>query len=196
MHRSQLPELHYIAATANLASILQHGILCNRKAKLLKPVSIAMTEIQDIRARKTVPGGLALHDYANLYMCARNPMLFKRRALHQDLSVVRVDTHVLDLAGVVITDGNAASNYCAFLPSPSGLSRIDYGLVFAESWIDPDLIQYYRKKNAKCAEVLVPQNVSSIYLLGVYVSGDQSAAAVRAVTQDIDVVVDSHLFFR
>jgi hypothetical protein len=196
VNRSQLPELQYITAIANLASILQHGILSNRRAKPFNPVSIALAGVQDIRARTSVPGGLALHDYVNLYLCARNPMLYKRLDQHQDICVLRVSTAVLDLPGVVITDGNAASKYCAFLPSPSGLARVDHELVFAEWWTDPNEIQYYRKSTAKCAEVLVPQHVSSVYLLGVRVSSDQSAAAVRVATPDIDVVVDGHLFFR
>ena len=56
-----------------------------------------------------------LHEYANLYLCARNPMLYKRRESHGTLCVLRVSTDVLDLPGVVLTGGNAASDYTAFM---------------------------------------------------------------------------------
>lgn len=37
-----------------------------------------MAEAQERRDRKQVPGGLRLHQYANLYFHARNPMLYAR----------------------------------------------------------------------------------------------------------------------
>ena len=46
-------------------------------------VSVAMPAVQDRRARKIVPGGRRLHGYANLYICARNPMMFVRRRLEK-----------------------------------------------------------------------------------------------------------------
>jgi hypothetical protein len=41
--------------------------------------------------------------------------MFKRQAEAPDLCVLRVSTRVLDLAGVVISDQNAASGYVRFL---------------------------------------------------------------------------------
>lgn len=52
-----------------------------------------------------VPGGRPLHEYVNLYFCARNPMLFRIKDLHLELCVLQIDTNVLDLPGVVITGG-------------------------------------------------------------------------------------------
>jgi hypothetical protein len=123
--RSDLSELHYITPTANVPSILQHGILSFGRAQSLGPASVAMKPVQNRRAGKRVPGGRPLHDYANLYICARNPMLFVRSSQHQTLCVLAVRTDVLDLPGVVIADGNAASNYTAFWPSPEGLRKVD-----------------------------------------------------------------------
>ena len=68
-----------------------------------------MESVQGIRARKRVPGGMVLHDYACLYICARNPMLFKRcQAMRDDLCVLAFDPAVLDIPDVVIADHNAA----------------------------------------------------------------------------------------
>jgi hypothetical protein len=36
--------------------------------------------------------------------------------------VLKVSTEVLDLSGVVITNGNASSKYVAFRAAPAGLS--------------------------------------------------------------------------
>lgn len=196
MDRSDLEELHFITPIANVPSIIAHGILCKRKAKLLKPVSIAMEEIQEIRANKAVPGGRPLHDYANLYICARNPMLYKRAGRHLELCVLRIDPAVLDQTGVVIADGNAASSYTAFWPAPAGLTKIDKELVFAEYWTDRDQILKWHKTRVKCAEVLVPDQVDSRFIIGAYVSCQEAAEGLRNTGGDLTIIIDGHLFFQ
>lgn len=196
MNRSDLAELHFITMITNAPSIVQNGILCNRRAKQLQHDSIAMLEIQDLRANKIVPGGRALHDYANLYFSARNPMLYKRRDLHIELCVLRVSTDVLDLPGVVIADGNAASNYTAFWPSPSGLDKVDKDLVFAKYWTDANQIAEWQKKRVKCAEVLVPDRVDQRFIIGACVSCDEALRTFKALEPHLNVSIDSHLFFR
>ena len=196
MKRSELPELHYITMMANISSIMEHGILCHSYVQRIQHTSIAMAAIQDLRAKRSVPRGQPLHDYVNLYLCARNPMLFKRRSLHTDLCVLRVNTDVLDLPRVVITDGNAASNYTGFRLSPKGLTEVDKELVFAESWKDGNQIEEWKKKRAKCAVVLVPNLVESRFILGAYVSCNDSLHKFRKIDSNLSVTVNSHLFFR
>jgi hypothetical protein len=125
MDRSHLRELHYITPIENLTSIAVRGILSHRGAALLKHKSIAMPEVQDIRAKKAVPGGWPLHEYASLYLNARNPMLYKRTTAFGSLVVIRVATGVLDLRDVVVTDQNAASGYVRFAAAPGGLAIVN-----------------------------------------------------------------------
>src|SRR5437867_9209452 len=145
----------------NLPSIMEHGILSHRQAEKVSHKSVAMTEIQKRRAAVVVPGGRPLHEYANLYICARNPMMFMRKSQHLTLCVLSVTPDVLDLPGVIITDGNASSDYISFRAAPDGLKIVDRSMTFADDWTDPDYIQFLRKKTAKCAEVLVPDAVPS-----------------------------------
>ena len=79
MTRAELHELGYIVPIATVPSILQHGILSHRRAERILHESIALQDIQDLRAKVKVPKGRALHEYANMYICPRNPMLFKRQ---------------------------------------------------------------------------------------------------------------------
>ena len=196
MRRDELTELHYITPIANLPSILSRGILSHRLAEKERHESVAMEEVQDRRAKKRVPGGRGLHDYVNLYVCARNPMLFKRKNRHGELSVLRVSTDILDLPGVVITDQNAASGYVRFSPAPTGLGSINRELVFAEYWTHQDPIEQYRHRSIKCAEVLVLDSVKPRFILGAYVSCDAARAAIEALGLGLPVTIDSHLFFR
>jgi len=90
-----------------------------------------MSEIQDRRSRVVVPGGRPLHEYVNLYICARNPMLYKRRDQHRELCGLRVSTALLDAPNVIVADGNASSDYVRFEPAPKGLRIVDRELTFA-----------------------------------------------------------------
>ena len=74
----RVTELHCIMPMANVASVLIHGLLSYERAAKLPHHSVALQPAQDLRDKKHVPGGLKLHQYANLYFHARNPMLHKR----------------------------------------------------------------------------------------------------------------------
>jgi ssDNA thymidine ADP-ribosyltransferase DarT-like protein len=195
MERDQLSELQFITLIANLPSILDRGILSHVLAEEIEHTSVAAAEIQDIRAGKTVPGGRALHEHANLYFHARNPMMAKRQERHAELCVLRVGVDVLDLPDVVISSQNASSKYAAFRPSPEGLAIVNYELAFARDWRDPDQIAYWRKKSMKCAEVLVPDLVPPDHITGVYCSGEVGRDAVQAIC-DLTVTVDPDLFLQ
>ena len=196
MNRDDLKELHYIAPLSNLALILQHGILSNANLKRMgiKAESVASEDVQKIRARKVVPNGRPLHEYANLYICARNPMMYKRRGA--ELVVVRVGPDVLNLPSVVIADGNAASGYTAFWSSPAGLQKINKDMVFARSWDSDDPIEKLKSKRVKCAEVLVPDKVETRFITGFYVPNIDVKNKVLAAVSGLAVDVDAHLFFR
>ena len=123
-------------------------------------------------------------------------MLYVRRDMHRDLTVLCVSTEILDLPGAVITDGNAASDYTAFLPSPEGLGRIRKDLVFAEYWTDNDIFEYWRKKRSKCAEVLIPNVTEPRFIIGAYVSCQESKRRLEIAGGDLSVTIDAHLFFQ
>jgi hypothetical protein len=195
MKRSELIELHYITPIVNISSILRLGILSHNRAKRVEHTSVAMSEIQDRRARVTVPRGKRLHDYVNLYVCARNPMLYKRQAQFKELCILIVSPNVLDLPGVVISDRNASSEYAIFKPAPDGLGIVNREWTFAEYWTDSDQIREWKKKAAKCAEVLVPDEVKPHFISGAYVSCQEAMAAFQAQEPGVSAVVNSHLFF-
>lgn len=192
----RVTELHCIMPTANIASVLQHGILSYERAARLPHASVALQPVQDRRDQKHVPGGLKLHQYANLYFHARNPMLYKRLGEAPSLCVLRVATDVLAAQGTVISDQNAASDYVRFL-HPSQWRQLPFDDIFAMDWRHPDdQIAYWRHKARKCAEVLVPQRVECRFLLGAYVVDAAAQARLQAAGFGLPVTVDPVLFFR
>ncbi|GIV59240.1 MAG: hypothetical protein KatS3mg043_0329 [Rhodothermaceae bacterium] len=196
MDRSELKELHYITPIENLPSILEHGLLSHRRAARLQHQTVAMPAVQARRAKVRVPGGRKLHEYVNLYLHARNPMMYKRRSQHTRLCILSVSHHVLDLPGVVVTDRNASSDYVRFAPAPNGLAIVRGDLVFAKSWDHPNQIDKWRHASIKCAEVLVPDRVDTTFVSGAYVSCEATERAVKEVAPDLVTSINPDLFFR
>lgn len=196
MRREDVAELHYIAANENVPSILSHGILSHRRAAKLPHRSVAMQEVQDRRAPKIVPGGRLLHEYANLYINGRNPMMFRRKELHRELCIFRVSPAVLDLDGVIVTDMNAARGIARFRPVDAGLGSVDREVVFAEDWRHPgDVLAYERHQGIMCAEVLVPDRVAPEFIVGAYVSCSEAQAALAKTAPGISIQMNPHMFF-
>src|SRR5271154_2637508 len=135
MDRHDLLELHCIAPIPNLVSIASRGILSHNQAVRVAHLDVSDTEVQDRRKGKRVPDTRRskpreLHDYANLYICGRNPMMYVRRDRHHELVLLRVSCDVLDLDEAVIADGNAAAGPTRFLTASDGLDAIDKDITF------------------------------------------------------------------
>lgn len=199
MKRAELEELHYITPIVNVPLIITGGILSHNRVEQVQHESIAMQEIQKRRSKVVVPGGRPLHDYANIYFHARNPMMYVCRENHTSLCVLRISTDVLDLPGAVVTDSNASSDYVRFSGASKGLSIVQSDLVFAENWNYLELYEYYRRKSAKCAEVLVPDKIDPMYLTGIYVSSNEGYSNLTAILVDLScnlqLSIYGHLFF-
>ena len=200
MKRSKLTELHYICHMDNLPSILANGILNHRRAQRHRPTSIADEKVQARRAEKTVPRGEPLHTYANLYLNARNPMLYRITNGARDVAdycVLSVSTDVLDLDDVVLADGNAASGHTAFRPASQGLSAIKRKRVFAQCWTHPgNPVAEAEHKRVMCAEILVPSSVEAAMITGVYVASDEIAASIPGNVANVRAITMEYLFFR
>ena len=196
MDRADVNELYYITPIANVGSILQYGILSNKLARRLAHRSVAMPEIQARRTNKKIPGAGHLHDYANLYLDAHNPMLSKVRRHNDVICVVRVDAGVLDLPGAIIADCNASSDYVRFYPVAAGLAAIDKDVLFARYWTHPD-DQYaeMKHKSFKCAEVLIPDKVEPRCILAAYVANQSAITAFGELGTVLTVSMRSDIFF-
>lgn len=192
----QVTELHSIMPLRNVPSVMEQGILSHERAARLEHFDISMEAIQERRDTVQVPRGLRLHQYANLYFHARNPMMYKRLGEVERLCVLQVALEVFDLRGTVITDQNASSNYVRFLP-PSAITILDSDKIFAEDWRHPgDPIAYYRHKSQKCAEVLVPHVIPPGFITGAYVVNERARHALSQAGFSLPITVYPFLFFR
>ena len=196
MNRADIAELHYITPIENVPSILEHGILSNRRVARLAHTSIAMEEVQDRRRDKKIPGARPLHEYANLYFDAHNPMLSKRRNQNDVICVLRIAPGALDVPGVIVADRNAASDYVRFYPAADGIRALDREMVFATFWTNAaDLFDERTRKSVKCAEVLVPDKLESQFVIGAYVANEKAFRAFQALSIPLPVAINHGMFF-
>ncbi len=196
MNLSDINELYYIMHINNVPSIIQKGIVSRNKARRdrISNHDISMISVQDRRSGKKIPGTKReLHDYANLYFDAHNPMLSARRSRNNEICVLRVNNAILDLDGVIVTDKNAAKE-CWFKPVDEGLPLLDANEVFAQFWLHDDFFEQVRLKGVKCAEVLVPDCVASSYISGAYVANNVALNSFRKIS-DLPVRIKNGLFF-
>ena len=196
MNRSEISELYNITAIANIPSIMKYGVLSHKRASELDHVSVAMEVIQERRHNKRIPGAGCLHEYANFYFDAHNPMLSKCRDMNDTICVLRIRADILDLPDVIIADRNASSDYARFYQVEEGIEALDGDLIFARYWVHPDdIIETWRHKLIKCAEVLVPDKISSHYIIGMYVANDTALHAVQSLNVRLPVNKRSGMFF-
>ena len=193
MNREDIKELYFITPIANVPSILQHGILSHKRAGRLAHYSVAMPEVQVRRKDKRIPGAGHLHDYANLYFDAHNPMLSVRRSQNDVICVLVIDSKVLDLPGVIISDRNAASNYVRFSSMKEGLERLDRERIFAQYWTH--LYDEMSHKSEKCAEVLVPNLVEPRYIVSANVANETALESFIKLRLDLTVCIKNDIFF-
>lgn len=194
----RITEFQCIMPLENIPLVLKLGILSHERAAKLEHRSVAMEEVQERRDQKHIPGGLKLHQYANLYFHARNPMLYKRKAEVASLCVLRISLDVCSLPGVVFADCNASSPFARFL-DPSQWKLLDFDSILALDWNRQhahDPYAYRIHKARKCAEVLVPHCVESKYLMGAYVVDSNAGARLKSLEFNLTVTIDSGIFFR
>lgn len=197
MDKNDIAELHFITYIVNLPSISRLGILSRNAAirAKVKFQDVSEPGVQDRRAGKKIPGtSKQLHDYANLYFDAHNPMLSARRSKNNEICVLRISKEILDLEGVIITDKNAARE-CWFKSVDEGLPLLSKEEIYLTFWTDrDDPINEYRQAGIKCAEILVPEHIESRYIIGAYVADERALNELRSVSS-LPAEVNCRLFF-
>lgn len=195
MDIADVKELYCIAPISNVASIMNDGILSHNEAHRIHHRSIAEQGVQERRQNKKIPGtNKRLHDYANLYFDAHNPMLSARRDMNDTICVLRIKNDILYLDDVIVTDQNASRD-CWFKPVSAGLPLLDKDEVFAEFWNVSDPMEKYRLKGIKCAEVLVPICIQPGYIFAAYVANETALDVFKKISSLSVEINNRDLFF-
>ena len=203
METDDIQDLQFIAHMDNIISYCKYGIFSHNDAEEFFPShrKIANEEVQELRKKKVV-AGKPLHDYANLYFNARNPMLcFLLTNGYNQLCVLSISKDVLTLDDAMCSFCNAADADARFFPLPNGIRELKSNDIYRKYWNipdDPELSEYY--KSRICAEVLIPHIVERRFIEKIYVPSDEKRAIVNAQLEEADieipVSIDKYLFFQ
>lgn len=196
--KAEIRNLFYITHIANLPSVLRHGILSHAQVETRKIPYKAIydTGIVNNRKDKATPTGRSLWDYANVYLQPRNPMMY--RVVHEkgrkNLAVVAIRPDVLNEAGVMLTDGNAANGPTRFYQVSDGLKVIQdqWSVIQAEYWRPDD-----GSKRKIMAECLIPDMIPAEHIHSIYVADQETKKRTDELLHSfrVHVVPEPRFFF-
>lgn len=216
LNKDDILELYYITPIGNLESILQKGILSNRRAAKSNPKhnDISDGEVQDIRAGKKIRRAdpakpeMSLHKFVPLYLNPHNAMMYMRKSQHAELCILRIRREILNRGDVILSNQNAATYPARFFPSSEfrlspQSTKFLTSPVSTRFFSDNPVEQQDKQgklKQVRQAEVLVPYQIDPSYIADIFVSGPEAEITVSAVLQNLqstlNIRINQSMFFQ
>lgn len=159
MDEFNIDYLYHLTHKDNLNNILQNGLESHNVARerhMIK-VDIADNVVNDRKKRKELIYNRSLHDYVPLYFNPKNPMLYKRKKLQDDIVILSIDKNILKQKNVFFTDRNIVFKSTKIFKNLNDLYELEWKYINNEYWTE-----YEDRKRFKYAEVLVfPKTLTS-----------------------------------
>jgi hypothetical protein len=186
--------LYHMTHIRNLENILSAGLVSHNEAhRGLNQVDIADNQVNDRRSRLEPVYNKSIHDYVPFYFNPKNPMLFRRKNLQNDILILGVDRSLIYSDKAIFTNGNAASSSTQFFSDINKLEDLNWDCINREYWND-----FNDGKRIKCAEVLVYPKVDVSDIKKIYCNNNVTlnyvAKRIRS-DQKIDLEINLNLYF-
>lgn len=201
MNSSYISSLYYITYIHNLPSILSQGILSHKKVDELN-VSYAPIfydkKIVTQRKNKGTSDKDSLWEYANLYFQPRNPMMYRvvNETDPKKIAIIGIKPGILRSPGILISDGNAASNPTKFFSVDEGTKVLkkQWKIIQSDWWNNED-----GSKRKIMSECLVPEQIPPQYIHSIFVAGQTIKEKVEELligSTKVPIIPESHMFFK
>ena len=186
----------HMTEVSNLKNILQYGLLSHNEAhsKGFNKTDIALQDVNQRRASKKPIHGISLHDYVPMYFNPKNPMLYRRKQIQDNIVILAIDRRVIYQNKSIFSDGNAASDATKFFNNLSDLVRLNWQCIRNEYWND-----YVDGKRIKCAETLTHPKIPIKYVKKIHCNSIQTKNIVDkmvSIERPFRVELNSKYFFR
>ena len=186
----------HMTEVSNLKNILQYGLLSHNEAhsKGFNKTDIALQDVNQRRANKKPIHGISLHDYVPMYFNPKNPMLYRRKQIQDNIVILAIDRRVIYQNKSIFSDGNAASDATKFFNNLSDLVRLNWQCIRNEYWND-----YVDGKRIKCAETLTHPKIPIKYVKKIHCNSIQTKNIVDkmvSIERPFRVELNSKYFFR
>lgn len=200
MNQFNIKNLYYITHIDNIPSILEQGILSHNEIENnhINYAAIYDKEIVKNRQHKTTPDQQSLWNYANLYFQPRNPMMY--RVIHEtdknNIAVIAIKSSILSESGIIISDGNAASNSTNFyqnLSEGKKILRENWKIIQSEYWKEED-----GSKRKIMSECLIPKKVNPKLIESIFVTDITTKEKLEKLINfaKIPIIPEPNLFFQ
>jgi hypothetical protein len=195
LQRHGIDYLYHMTYINNLASIIRNGLLSHNEAyrQGLIEADISDPTVQDIRANRIDPFyNRPLHDYVPLYFSPRNPMLYRRREIQEDIVILGLDPHLLSEPNIIFTNGNAAASGTIYYTGISMLENLPWNSIRARNWTDIE-----GGKRIKCAELLVYPRIEPSLIQVVFCYSQKHREMIITAKQETPIIgrVNRDLYF-
>ncbi len=128
--------IYHMSHIDNVASILKYGLLSHDISynKRLTKRDISDISVNSRRTKREPIYGQSIHSYVPFYFNPKNAMLYRRRDIQENIVLFAFDRELIAEAGVLFTDGNAASGDTRFFYRFEDLSQLHWNCLHANSW--------------------------------------------------------------
>jgi len=177
--------LYHITDVENLVNIFDKGLLSHTMAHVLK-INKSDISNQLVQARRN-----HVHNKVPLYFNIKNPMTYTF-SNKSNLVIFKIDKKVMLLPGVIFSDGNAAAASTKYYTSLKDLDNLNWDCINGTFWND-----YYDGKRIRCAEVLVPNKISTKHIqeIFVYDSSTYNNLMKHLSNKNIPIIIDKSYYF-
>jgi len=188
-NRYNVTSLWHMTHKDNVKSIFMSGIFSNTQAvDLVNPVDISDAGVQSWRESVEPIYGRKIHDYTPTYFNIKNPMLYVRKDIQDELCLLEISISVLSDDNFIFTDGNAAARNTNFYSSISDIEKIPWEVLNAEYWND-----FEDGKRKRCAEMLIYPKIEAKYIKQIHCYSDDTCKKLSNL--NCKITTTKKLFF-
>ena len=161
LERYNIFYLYHLTHIENLPNIMNYGLMSHNQARENNLIisDISDPNVNSRRDRIEPVNSRNLHDYVPLYFNPRNPMLFVRRNIQEDIVILCIDSKIMFDYNCIFTDGNAASNCTNFYCDFRDLDKLNWDCIDGTYWNN-----FSDGRRIRCAEVLIYPKVTTAYI--------------------------------
>ena len=176
--------LYHMTHKSNLSSILKYGLLSHNDAhnRNLTTIDISENTVNDRRRRIEPIFNKSIHEYAPLYFNPKNPMLFKRKNIQNDIVILAYEANLLLKENTIFTDGNAASDSTNFYNNFDCLSKLSWECI-NDAWWNT----YQDGKRKKCAEVLILNKIEIDSISKIITFDESTKNFVNSIKREVSI---------
>jgi hypothetical protein len=187
--------LFHMTHKNNLENILHNGLQSHNFARnnQLTQVDIADDRVNVRRHRNEPVYNKSIHDYVPLYFNPKNPMLYVRRGIQNDIIIIAVDKMMLYNENSLFTDGNAASDHTSFFNNIENLNTLNWQCINAAYWTDIN-----DGRRIRCSEILIYGSIPTGYIQKIFCNNTDTKQFVETKLTNyptIETEVNTNLYF-